>query len=157
MGKSILAIAPLIPRHYVIMEVKQNLVAADRKELLKRFRQPHFKRVAKVVMGEPAADYKKKVHAQLLEEKQKKSDADWNRKKAEQARRIELAKKKAEAEEKRKVAMEEARKRKEAADAKRKELLEKKKAEEDAKKKAEEEAAGEKKDEASKDEKKDDA
>merc|ERR1712217_206507 len=139
MGKSILAIAPLIPRHYVIMEVKQNLVAADRKELLKRFRQPHFKRVAKVVMGEPAADYKKKVHAQLLEEKQKKADADRNRKKAEQARRIELAK------------------RKELLEKKKAEEEAKKKAAEDAKKKAEEEAAGEKKDEASKDEKNDDA
>merc|ERR1712107_933579 len=99
-------------------EVKENLIASDRKNALQRFNQPHFKRIAKVMMGEPNADYKKRVHAQLLQEKQAKSDAEWNRKKAEQERKRALKKRKAEVEEKRKIALEEAKARKEAAEAK---------------------------------------
>merc|ERR1711972_726122 len=64
--KAIYTIAPLAPRHYILMEVKQNLIAADRKENLKRFNLPHFKKIATVVMGEPPADHKVKVHAQFL-------------------------------------------------------------------------------------------
>merc|ERR1719469_1275856 len=64
------SIAPVVPRNYVVMEVKQNLVQADRQENLKRFSAPHFKKIAHVVMGEPSAEYKKIVHKKLLEEKQ---------------------------------------------------------------------------------------
>merc|ERR1712007_193342 len=111
--RAVMAVAPFVPRHYVIMEVKENLVAADRKANLRRFNQPHFKRVAKVVMGEPSADYKKQVHAELLEEKQRKSDMEWKHKKVAQERRREIAKRKAEEEEQRRVKAEEAKKRKE--------------------------------------------
>merc|ERR1711972_139442 len=137
--------APLVPRHYIIMEVKQNLVAEDRKMNLQRFNQPHFKKIAKVVMGEPTADYKERVHADLLKDKQHQTDAEWNKKKVEQEKRRAIKKRKAEAEEKKRIAMEEAKKRKEAADAKRKELEEKKKAEAEAKKKEEGKDADDKK------------
>merc|ERR1712083_478936 len=154
MGRSVLAIAPFIPRHYVVMEVKENLVAADRKATLKRFNHPHFKRIAKVVMGEPSSDYKQKVHAELLAEKQHWADVEWKRKKDEQNWKREVAKKKAEEEEKRKARIEEAKKRKEEVDAKRKELEAKRKEAADAKK-AEEEAKKKEAEGENKEEKKD--
>merc|ERR1712190_610264 len=133
--KAIMAMAPLVPRHYVVMEVKQNLVASDRAENLKRFNMPHFKKIAKVMMGEPKSDYKERVHVQVLQDKQKKSDTEWRQKKAEKERKKAAIKRQKELEAKKAAAAEEAKKRKEAAEAKRKELLEKKKAAEEAKKK----------------------
>merc|ERR1711972_166053 len=104
--RAILSVAPLYPRHYVIMEVKQNLTASDRKINLKRFNLPHFKKIAAVVMGEPNAEYKSKVHEKLLQDKQRKLDTEHKqkllakeRKKAEKKKQKELAeKKKAQAE-----------------------------------------------------------
>merc|ERR1712039_234230 len=132
--KSIFAMAQLVPRHYVVMEVKQNLIASDRAENLKRFTMPHFKKIAKVMMGEPKSDYKARVHVDVLKDKQQKSDAEWRKKKAEKERK------------------------KAAAEAKRKELLEKKKAAEEAKKKEAEdkkkEAEDKKKEEAKEGDKK---
>merc|ERR1712113_1181019 len=81
------AVAPVVPRNYVIMEVKANLVAAERKEVLKRFSAPHFKRVAHVVMGEPTDNYKKMQIEKLLQEKQEKADMEWRAKKAEEERK----------------------------------------------------------------------
>merc|ERR1712039_1061566 len=128
--KAIMAMAPLVPRHYVVMEVKQNLVASDRAENLK-----HFNKIAKVMMGEPKSDYKARVHVDVLKDKQQKSDAEWRKKKAEKERKKAAVKRQKELEAKKAAAAEEAKKRKEAAEAKRKELLEKKKAAEEAKKK----------------------
>merc|ERR1712066_730774 len=85
--RAIMQVAPLLPRHYVLMEVKQNLVAADRKANLKLFKQPHFKQIAHVMMGEPTNDFKEKVHAKLLEEKQKVADDAWTKQKAEKERK----------------------------------------------------------------------
>ncbi|CAK0897601.1 unnamed protein product, partial [Prorocentrum cordatum] len=42
--KVLLNVAPLVPRDYVVMEVKSNLIKSERKELLGRFRMPHFKK-----------------------------------------------------------------------------------------------------------------
>merc|ERR1712151_1161895 len=95
--KALMMIAPLVPRHYVVMEVKQNLVTADRKALLKRFNMPHFNKIAKDMMGEPKDDYKERVHVRVLKDKQQKSDADWRRQKAEKARKREAAKREKEA------------------------------------------------------------
>merc|ERR1712050_28491 len=72
--RSILAVAPLLPRNYVYMEVKQNLIDADRKENLKRFALPHFKKIAHVVLGEPSSEFTERARAKILEEKQAKSD-----------------------------------------------------------------------------------
>merc|ERR1712176_703127 len=79
--RAIMSVAPLIPRNYVVMEVKQNLVAADRKEIMKRFQLPHFKHIAHVVMGEPKADFKERVHKKLLEAKQIENNEAWKRQK----------------------------------------------------------------------------
>merc|ERR1712194_811269 len=132
--RAIFAAAPFVPRNYVVMEVKKNLVEADRKENLQRFNLPHFRKVAHVVMGEPKADFKEKVHAQLLQEKQAKADVAFRKAKAEKARKKQwevAKKKKEEADKKREKEIAERRKQ---VELKRKEMAEKKKAEEDAKK-----------------------
>merc|ERR1711879_289091 len=66
-------VAPVVPRHYVIMEVKGNLVEAERTEVLNRFNAPHFKKIARVVMGEPTEEYKQLAREKLLKEKQDKA------------------------------------------------------------------------------------
>ena len=75
--KVLYAIAGLVPRNYVVIEVKSNLLKSERKELLRRFDLPHFRRVAAVVVGEPPESFKSKVQAALLKEKQEKLDAEW--------------------------------------------------------------------------------
>lgn len=105
------------PRNYVVMEVKSNLVKEEREQLLKRFKRPCYRTIAEVVIGEPDAQFKEKVHQALLEEKQRKADEEWSRRKAEKerdrqikARQLEEEKAKraaAEAEEARRKAAEE--------------------------------------------------
>eukprot|EP00933_Yihiella_yeosuensis_P033903 TRINITY_DN274_c2_g1_i1.p1 TRINITY_DN274_c2_g1~~TRINITY_DN274_c2_g1_i1.p1 ORF type:complete len:838 (-),score=324.38 TRINITY_DN274_c2_g1_i1:132-2645(-) len=119
-------VASITPRNYVVMEVKSNLVEAERSELLKRFSSTKFKKVAHVVMGEPKDDYKKKVQAKVLAEKQEKTTREWKtkknmkeQKKAQLARAKEMEKKRKETEEARKKVLAEAR-------AKREEELKKK-------------------------------
>lgn len=89
----------------------------DRKEYVKRFKLPHFNKVAEVMIGEPAEDFKARVHRLILNEKQEKANADFNTRKAERLRKkliesrqkqVEKARKKAERIKKK---MEEARKR----------------------------------------------
>merc|ERR1711933_532992 len=77
------SLVPLVPRHYVVMEVKSNLLKADRETSLKRFRDPKFKKVAHVVMGEPPKEFKAKVQQKLLADKQIKVEKEWNKKKQE--------------------------------------------------------------------------
>merc|ERR1711920_50565 len=120
--KAVYDVAPWGERHYVVMEVKENLTASDRKVNLKRFNLPHFKKIAAVVMGEPNAEYKSKVHEKLLQDKE--------RKKAEKKKQKELA-------EKKKAQAEAIAKRKEEIKKRQEEIAAKKKAEADAKKKAE--------------------
>merc|ERR1711972_1007027 len=148
--RAIMSVAPHMPRHYLVMEVKENLICADRSNNLKRFNMPHFKKIAHVVMGEPKADYKARVHSKLLEIKQAQANEDWKKKKAAlERKKVEKERRKAAAERQKKLA-EEARKKKEeaeAAAAKRKAELEAKKKEEEDAKKKEEGADGEKKDE----------
>eukprot|EP00928_Gymnodinium_smaydae_P012777 TRINITY_DN1465_c0_g1_i1.p1 TRINITY_DN1465_c0_g1~~TRINITY_DN1465_c0_g1_i1.p1 ORF type:complete len:1023 (-),score=217.72 TRINITY_DN1465_c0_g1_i1:114-3182(-) len=112
------AIAPLVPRNYLIMEVKGNLIDEERKAMLKRFDAPHFRKIAQVALGEPSDEYKARIHGELLKQKQSRVDADWKVKKAEQdRRRIIKAKKKEIAEQRRAFEAEVARKRKEEAEA----------------------------------------
>merc|ERR1712151_501819 len=119
-------VAPLVPRHYVVMEVKNNLVESDRTATAKRFSSKHFKKVARVVMGEPSAEYKELVKDKLLKLKQEKLDAAFKVKKAEKEKKKIVAQKQKEAAE-----------RKKKADEARKALIEKKKKEAEDKKKRE--------------------
>jgi len=135
------AVAPVVPRNYVIMEVKSNLVATERSDVLRRFSAPHFKKVGHVVMGEPSEEFKQVQLDKLVKEKQDKADIAWRAKKAEEKRKKEIEKRQKQLTEMRKQA-DEARK-KAAEEAKKKAEEAKKKAEEvkrkaEAKKKAEE-------------------
>merc|ERR1712060_958257 len=115
-----------------VMEVKQNLVEADRKANIQRFSLSHFKKVAHVVMGEPPKDFKEKVQTVLLANKQAKEEQAWKKRKAGKER------KKLERERK-KVADENLKKAKEAA-AKRMEENQKRIAEVKAKAQAKKDA-----------------
>merc|ERR1712203_184427 len=100
--KAVYDVAPWGERHYVVMEVKENLTASDRKVNLKRFNLPHFKKIAAVVMGEPNAEYKEKVHAKLLQDKQRTMDAEHKQNLIAKERKKQERKKQKELEEKKK-------------------------------------------------------
>merc|ERR1712187_321531 len=145
--KVLLNLLPHIPRNYVIMEVKSNLLKDERAALLARFSADHFKTVATVVMGKPSDEYKEKKLEKRLQEKQEKANAEWKAKKAEEERKKQvalrqkqLADMRKKAEEQRKKGLEEAKKKREAEAAK-KEKEKKKKEKEAAKKKKEAEKA----------------
>jgi len=90
------AVTPIVPRSYIVMELKSNLVPAERKAALKRFNLPCYKRSARVIMGEPTKDYKKLVHNRILKDKQERHEAEYKAKIAlfEQKKRMVEAKKK---------------------------------------------------------------
>merc|ERR1712187_103997 len=116
-GKIIKTVASLVPRNYVVMEVKDNLVAADRQANLKKFSSRHFKKIAHVVMGEPDAAHKELVKNKLLKVKQAKLDAQFKQQQAEKAKKKLIAQKAKEAAERKRKADEA---RKAALDAKKK-------------------------------------
>jgi len=98
------SIAPLVPRNYLVMEVKSNLIAAERKALLKKFNYPCYKQVAHVVMGEPNAAFKATVQAKILKDKQAKADHAWKVSKTERERKKAAEKRKKDAEKAKKEA-----------------------------------------------------
>lgn len=104
---------PMVPRNYVVMEVKSNLVKEERMETLKRFNTPNFKKVALVVMGEPDIQFKQKSYTALLVEKQARLDTEWKAKKAAAKRQKELQEMRRKADEQRKKKLEEAKKKEE--------------------------------------------
>ncbi|CAE8733175.1 unnamed protein product [Polarella glacialis] len=63
------AAAPALRRDLVVMELGNNLLAAERKQALRRFPSTDYKRVALVAMGEPSASYKAKVQQLVLADK----------------------------------------------------------------------------------------
>lgn len=133
--KVLSAVAPTIPRNYLIMEVKSNLIAAERQEVIKKFNYPCYKTSARVVMGKPTGEFKTMVQDKILKEKQAKADAAWKAKKAAATHKKAAALRVKEAQKKKKE-ME----KKRAADKKKKEDEEKKaKGEEVEEEQAEEE------------------
>merc|ERR1712032_503644 len=95
-------IAPLQPRNFVVMELKGNLTASDRLAALSVFKNPSFRSVAVVLIGEPTSDFKARTHAALLEEKQGIADAAFRTKMAE-VKRKRLLEKREKEEERRKL------------------------------------------------------
>jgi len=93
------AAVPAMERNFVVMAVKGNLVAEDRKAALERFAGSRFTKVAKVIMGESNAEYKAWIQKEMLASKRLKAEADARKKKQEFARKKleEERKKKAEA------------------------------------------------------------
>merc|ERR1711968_84365 len=100
--KLINIVAPIVPRNYVVMEVKSNLLASDRQETLKKFSNPCYKKVAQVVMGQPNKDFKDMVQSKLLKEKQEKVSADWKREQERKAKERQRRKEEKEREARRK-------------------------------------------------------
>lgn len=74
------SIAPALQRDFVHMELRSNLLAAERKTALARFPASGFRRVAVVAMGEPPQEFKAKTQAALLAEKVE--TAKWEKEKA---------------------------------------------------------------------------
>ncbi|CAJ1445574.1 unnamed protein product [Effrenium voratum] len=113
------SISSLQPRNYIIMEVKSNLVAEERAQILKRFPSAQYKKVAHVVMGEPdeaasqrggkvvllckheQQEYKQRVRKKILKIKQDKENASWRIKKAQQEQKKRMAQQQKEMAEKR--------------------------------------------------------
>merc|ERR1712113_863214 len=91
----IAGIAGVVPRNYVVMEVKQNLIPEDRAAILRRFPKSLYKKTAKVVMGEPASDWKTKVKNKILKQKQAFADKQYEAKvkESEMKKQIALIKK----------------------------------------------------------------
>merc|ERR1712050_727367 len=74
------AIASMQSRHFVVMEVRDNLVKEDRKETMGKFRLPNFKKVAQVMVGEPKEDFKPVLLKCLLKAKQEKANLEFKAK-----------------------------------------------------------------------------
>ncbi|CAE8633146.1 unnamed protein product [Polarella glacialis] len=109
-SKVMWAIAPTLQRNFIVPELKSNLVPSERQESLLRYQGQDYHRKAVVLMGEPTKDFKERVHAGLLAEKQAKADAEHKKKAQEENRKQML--------ELRKTKAEEAKKAREAAAAK---------------------------------------
>merc|ERR1719198_730388 len=74
------------------MSLKSNFVPAARKQVVDRF--PQFKKVAKVMMGEPSKAYKGLVQKLILKKKTEKAEAVKKQKAAEAERKKALEEKK---------------------------------------------------------------
>jgi len=92
------SIAPLQQRHYVVMEVRGNLLKEERLATLKKLAAPHLKFSAMVLLGEPAKDVKDRMQILMLQDKQEKSDMEWKVKQQQEINkaRVEKAKKQSE-------------------------------------------------------------
>lgn len=101
--KVLMAVATTLRRNLIIPELKSNLIAKERAILLTDFSAADFKRKATVIMGEPNAEYKQKVHSLLLAAKQAKADADKKRSEMERERKRLLEEKKKAAEQAKKA------------------------------------------------------
>jgi len=75
-------VAPLQQLDFVVMEVRGNLLQSERAEMLRRFGSHSFRRVARVMIGEPSERFRERVRQLILAEKQKKIDAEWRMEKA---------------------------------------------------------------------------
>merc|ERR1712048_827668 len=71
----------------IYMEVRNNLMASERKKGLELFNAPGMRRVAVVVMGEPPAEFKAAACEALLKEKRAKAESDVRKAKAAEDRK----------------------------------------------------------------------
>lgn len=116
--KVIRSLAPLLPRNYVIMEVRGNLLEPERKAILDNFPSQQFNRVVHVAVGEPPASFQAYVHGMILKDKQAKAEEQARQRKQEQARRKAELEKRKQMEEERQKRLEAAKKAKEARESK---------------------------------------
>merc|ERR1719148_585697 len=92
LSKQLKNIATNQQRHYVVMEVKGNLLKAERNELREQFVAQGFKTVSLILMGEPPVDFKRKSQEMILASKQETTDAEFHKKLEEQKRQRQLEK-----------------------------------------------------------------
>eukprot|EP00439_Symbiodinium_sp_Y106_P048707 s460_g6.t1 len=84
------SIASAHRRNFLLVELKSNLLPAERKDLLDGFRAPHFKRLAQVMVGDPTAQFKMRMQELILKEKQDKVNIEFEQQKAEKSRKRSL-------------------------------------------------------------------
>jgi len=101
--KVIAAVAPVLPRNFIVPELKSNLISGSREKVLKHFMADNFDRKAVVTMGEPSASSKERVQALILAEKKDKLQAEKKKKAQEEERKRLLELKRAKAEEAKKL------------------------------------------------------
>eukprot|EP00927_Polykrikos_kofoidii_P027805 TRINITY_DN2434_c0_g2_i1.p1 TRINITY_DN2434_c0_g2~~TRINITY_DN2434_c0_g2_i1.p1 ORF type:complete len:904 (-),score=172.59 TRINITY_DN2434_c0_g2_i1:162-2825(-) len=65
-------IAQMLPRNFVVADVRRNLTAESRKMALQDFSQAEFRRTAVVLLGEPSEEHKLYVQKAILEDKKAK-------------------------------------------------------------------------------------
>merc|ERR1712113_1295141 len=92
------AIASVQQRNFVIMEIKGNLMKDERQEMLSRFNDVRFKKIATILAGEPNLEFKRRIQELLLKHKQEAADKDFEARKAEEARQKLFEKRKRELE-----------------------------------------------------------
>lgn len=86
-AKMVEQFAPVAARNFVVLEVKGNLTVTGRRIGLDRFPGSVFKRVCKVVMGEPPAEYRAHVQKTLLDQKRAKVEQELRYKKLEREKK----------------------------------------------------------------------
>merc|ERR1712039_120862 len=74
-------------RDVVVMQVKNNLLKKDRSDTLRKFPMSHFRKVARVMVGDPSKDFKDAVLKSRLKAKQLKSQAIHEAGKADRKRK----------------------------------------------------------------------
>lgn len=100
----LLAVAPLQPRNIIVMEVKCNLLKDERLKMMEVFPSWAFSRVARIIVGEPTAEFRKSVQHGILAERQENANKEFHAKKAIAKRQREIEKQKKKIEKERKKA-----------------------------------------------------
>eukprot|EP00930_Biecheleria_cincta_P017732 TRINITY_DN139_c0_g1_i3.p1 TRINITY_DN139_c0_g1~~TRINITY_DN139_c0_g1_i3.p1 ORF type:complete len:909 (-),score=260.43 TRINITY_DN139_c0_g1_i3:165-2819(-) len=72
------SVAPIQKRHYVVMEVRGNLLKEERATSLERWKD--FRRVATVLIGEPPKDFQVASREKILKQKQETSNMNFKTK-----------------------------------------------------------------------------
>jgi len=109
--KILYSLVPTQPRNYVVMEVQGNLLKERRADALRMWQAGHFKKVCKVVVGQPDEDFRKRSNARLLQDKQAKADAAFRQKQMEEKKKRIIAEQQRRVEENRRLQLEEEKRR----------------------------------------------
>merc|ERR1719329_1481528 len=80
-------LAPTLRRNFVVMEVRSNLIAEERKAVLRRFGHRYFKKTAMVLIGQPDEKYLARTHENLLADKAAKVETERKRRVLEKERK----------------------------------------------------------------------
>merc|ERR1712187_629719 len=81
-------------RNYVLLDVKANLLADERRELFAKWKASGFKRTAAVMMGEPPKAFINRRQELILKQKQAAADVEFRKKQDEEKRKRQLEKQK---------------------------------------------------------------